>query len=324
MKLPSISVIIPAFNAQATIRETLLSIALQSVPPLEAIVIDDGSTDGTVSAAEACRGEMRGVELILLSQAHLGPGAARNLGLKTARGELAAFLDADDAWLPGKIEQSLLHLQDHVLVAHDFIELNGALETLRDPSRHFLQSANPYETLFERCYIATSTVLARREALLSAGGFALDLPAAQDYDLWLRLLGRPGASFSVFALPLMRYRVSPLGVTSQVERRRACSMEVLVRNLALLGKAARGVAFRRVLIIHYEAMMAHRSRGEGLGVLSSLASLPVSLLRIVPAKLSAPLASLWVLAVLSAYYLSSGDYYAEKLSVFGRFLWSRL
>jgi glycosyltransferase involved in cell wall biosynthesis len=324
MTHPMVSVIVPAFNSEASLPAALLSIAQQSVKPLEVLVIDDGSSDGTMAVAKSCAGEMQGIDVILLSQDRKGPGAARNLGLAKARGELVAFLDADDSWLPEKIERSLAQMQDRVLVAHDFIEVCGGRETLRDPSRHFLSAPDPYAALFLRCYIATSTVMARREAVLAAGGFAEDLPAAQDYDLWLRLLGQPGARFAILPEALMRYAVSPSGITSKAEQRRVCSMEALRRNLHRHKAGALMTSLKRVLIIHYEALGAGLQRRRPLDALPGLACLPLDLAEMLAKAIGAPLLIAHGLVVYAAYLAVNRDYYAEKIAVFSRFLLERV
>lgn len=103
--MPRVSVIIPAFNAEATLAETVRSVTAQTEERLEILVVDDGSTDGTAALAVAlARSEPR---LTLIRQVNAGVAAARNAGLARARGDYVAWLDADDLWRPTKIEKQL-------------------------------------------------------------------------------------------------------------------------------------------------------------------------------------------------------------------------
>lgn len=105
-----VSVVIPAFNAEATIDETLCSVRSQSHERLEIIVVDDGSTDDTVAVAE--RHADRDPRITIIRQDNAGVAAARNAGWQAARAEFIAFIDADDLWAPGKIERQLQAMID--------------------------------------------------------------------------------------------------------------------------------------------------------------------------------------------------------------------
>jgi len=99
-----ISTIIPAYNAESTLKECLESVVGQSVRPFEVILVDDGSTDNTRSVAAKFESKLT---LRIVSQANSGLGKARNAGMAAATGDAYAFLDADDVWLPGKLEQGV-------------------------------------------------------------------------------------------------------------------------------------------------------------------------------------------------------------------------
>lgn len=108
MTARSISVVVPVYNGERFLREALESVAAQTMAVHELIVVDDGSTDASASVALACAG----VTLIL--QANAGPSAARNTGILRASGDAVAFLDADDLWLPEKLERQVAHLEGDV------------------------------------------------------------------------------------------------------------------------------------------------------------------------------------------------------------------
>ena len=105
-----VSVVIPAYQAEGTICRSLLSVANQTYSPSEVIVIDDGSTDNTFDKAVSMGTKFDRSELKVYKQANMGPGIARNYGVAEATGEFIAFLDADDEWVPNKIERSMIYL----------------------------------------------------------------------------------------------------------------------------------------------------------------------------------------------------------------------
>ncbi len=271
-----VSVIIPAYRAAATIGRALASVAGQTLRPREVIVVDDGSGDGTMAAAEAMREHMNGIALIVVAQQNRGAGAARNRAIGLAGSRYLAFLDADDEWLPGKIERSMAVLADadHTLVAHDYIRVDAdGTERLIECARRFDQAANPFTGLFRQGFIGTSMVIARRDAVLAAGGFDESLATAQDFDLWLKMLAGSGVTFTIFPEALTRYHVTGGSITSFTARRLACSLRIARRH-------APGPVdlWYRICAIHYEAVMAYRSGGRVLKALQSAARLPLDLL----------------------------------------------
>jgi glycosyltransferase involved in cell wall biosynthesis len=106
------SVVIPAFNAEATLADAISSVLKQSQSPAEVIVVDDGSTDDTANVARGFRPHVR-----YLYQSNAGPGAATTLGLTAVTTRIAATLDADDLWLPSKAERQLRHLEENPVAA---------------------------------------------------------------------------------------------------------------------------------------------------------------------------------------------------------------
>jgi len=201
---PLISVIIPAYNAEDTIRAALQSVADQTVlhserfidsgGGIEVIVIDDASTDNTVSVVEDTRVEfgVRPIPLQLLKQQYnLGPAGARNAGIAVACGTWLAFLDADDAWIPLRLECQLEWLSKNVdtaLVAakvlqEDSPNANVPTDVARECGCKVLQ----LENFVDGNWVATSTVLVRRDAVIAAGGFDSRFRGPEDYDLWIRM-----------------------------------------------------------------------------------------------------------------------------------------
>jgi len=276
-----VSVIVPAYRAAATVGRALASIAAQTVKPEEVLVVDDGSNDGTFEAAREMSRRMEGVELVVIRQANVGAGAARNRAIAEARYSVLAFLDADDEWLPEKLARSLAELETdgRVLVAHNYIRREDGAETVIDCVRNFA-AGDPFVSLYRRGYIATSTVLARKSAVESAGGFDIGLATGQDFDLWLRMLAPPGTRFAVFPDALTRYYVNPSGITANTARRLACCLDIARRHAPALAGRPGGVlpsVCFRTAAVHYEAIRAYGRSGAWGKVLKTAASAPVAL-----------------------------------------------
>src|SRR5947209_7116968 len=173
MRLPSVSVIIPAYNAAAFVARAVDSALRQSCATAEVLVIDDESTDETADIAGGYGPPVR-----LLRQAHAGPGAARNLGAREAAGEWLAFLDADDAWLPHKLERQMPFGADPAV---------DVVYTLRGKRPVPLEAS--FEALWGGNFIVNSSTLVRRSSFWAFGGFDEDpaLIGCEDWNLWLRM-----------------------------------------------------------------------------------------------------------------------------------------
>jgi len=190
-----VSVIMPNFNGARFLGEAIGSVLAQTYRPVELIVVDDGSTDGS---RQAIGRYGDGVTLIAL--AHTGlPGRVRNRGLLAARGGLVAFLDSDDLWLPEKLALQVAYLEarPEVGLVHSNLQvIDGAGRYVRDiflgcagsrglsdddPEPSFVQLLNGDSGVW------TSSVLVRRHVLDRVGGFDETLTVAEDYDLWIRI-----------------------------------------------------------------------------------------------------------------------------------------
>ena len=272
-----ISVIVPAYQAENTVGRALKSVASQTRVPKEVIVVDDGSKDGTALVAEAMRNSMAGINLKVLRQDHQGAGAARNTAIREAQLEYVAFLDADDEWLPEKLERSMkvMSQTDSMLVSHDYIrrEANGRETVIGDCSRNFSRCDEPYLELYRLGYIATSGVVVRREAVIAAGGFDETLQAAQDFALWLKMLSKPNVSFVVFPGALLRYNMTRGSISSYTERRLHCTLQIARQFFPTIVERSRFpliILWYRIIAVHYEAVCAYvgqRRIGAALGVI---------------------------------------------------------
>jgi glycosyltransferase involved in cell wall biosynthesis len=323
-----VAVVIPAYRAAATIGRALASVTAQTVKPRQVIVVDDGSPDGTADAARACAGTMAGIDLKVVGQENKGAGAARNRALAEAEATYVAFLDADDEWLPEKLERSLARFDgpDKTLVAHDVTFVENGAEWLQDCARHFLAAGDPYVALYRKGYVGTCTTVARRDAVLAAGGFDEGLATAQDFDLWLKLLADPGARFEVFAESLSRYHVGADSITRHTGRRLSCCLEVARRHAPSLrqhpGFPLASVWYR-VLAVHNEAFQVYMTRKDVPGMARatltaplSLASLTVNYLWKTRSMVSMVL-WLWVLGAFAAYLYQFRDLVGPILTTLG-------
>ncbi len=188
---PRVSVIVPAWNAAHSIGATLRSVLAQTEPSWEAIVVDDGSTDGTAEVVERFGAE----HVRLFRQENLGQGAARNRGLAEAQGEFIAFLDADDEWKPEFLERTLRFLvrnPEAIAVSTAFIiryadgrEAVGPTTILGQGGQ---SSPGVVENFFDfwarHDHVRTGTVLIRRAVIERAGPQRADLRVSQDLEYW--------------------------------------------------------------------------------------------------------------------------------------------
>lgn len=125
-----VSVVIPCYNGAAYLRETLESVVHQTAHPLEVVLVDDGSTDGSAEIAEAFGPPVR-----VIRQENQGESVARNRGIEEARGEWVAFLDADDIWKPEKLERQLDVATSNVIAVHTAFFKFGERSLVVDPGR---------------------------------------------------------------------------------------------------------------------------------------------------------------------------------------------
>jgi len=189
-----ISVVCPTYNAAAFVLATLRTVTNQESLPAELIVSDDGSTDGTPEIVESFFATCNGLSTRLVRNSHVGPGAARNAGLKVAKGDWVAFLDADDLWFPGKLKAVVAASRAHpecnfFCHSEQHILLDGSTKIL-DYGASYNESEPLGSQLFHNNLFSTSAVVCRRQLLQELGSFDELLMSGQDYELWLRLAPR--------------------------------------------------------------------------------------------------------------------------------------
>jgi glycosyltransferase involved in cell wall biosynthesis len=225
---PLVSVIIPAYNAARFVAQAVESVLAQSYRPVEILVIDDGSTDDTARVLEPYRDAIR-----YIRQPNGGPSRARNNGLAHARGELIAFLDADDVWLPDKLSRQVRCLEESPAVGvvhcdtYNLDEQSGARSRRATPRDDF--AGNCYARLFRGNQVTYSTVVIRRECLDRVGPMDERYTHAEDYDLLLRLARR--FPFAYVPEPLAVYRLHDTNATRNAWRLVSGELAVLQKTI---------------------------------------------------------------------------------------------
>ena len=242
MNLPRVSVVVPAYNAARHVGRAVDSVLNQTLLDLEVLVVDDGSSDETVSVLQAY-----GARIRVLQQVNAGPAAARNLGLREARGTYVAFLDADDFWAPGKLAAQVDLLEADAELgfcstATRVVDAEGRTVTqwpclqagARLPDALFVNGA--------AISGSTSGVMARRTLLEACGGFDAALRGFEDPDLWIRLSAT--ARYACIAEPLTVVVRTPGSVSAHLPRMRAATLASFQKNRHLLPAERRGGFWR--------------------------------------------------------------------------------
>ncbi len=221
-----VSVVIPAYNAARFLPSAVASLRAQSRAVDEIIVVDDGSRDDTRQVVAGL-----GADIVYVHQENAGVSAARNRGIARATGELVGFLDADDFWMPEKVERQVAVFRRHpdvALVASDRCDVDDQGRILLDSlfrrqnlAKLFLDlDGAPLPQALGRLvrtnFLPTSSVMVRKAALAEVGVFETSIRFGEDLDLWARIAARYG----VVCLPqvLVRYRLHDSNATLQTEQ----------------------------------------------------------------------------------------------------------
>lgn len=245
---PKISVVIPAYNNADVIAETLDSVVAQKFREHEIIVVNDGSPD-TEAFERAIRNHLE--EIIYIRQRNQGAGPARNTAIEHARGDIIAFLDGDDVWLPDFLASQYVHMNrnglDMVYCDAMLIGMNSALRRTFMETAPSVGEADFNAILDLRCNVITSGVMAKKEFIVKTGMFETERVRAHDFHLWLRM-AKAGAKIGYQQKPLLKYRVETSGLSgdsiSRVERERDAFVRVL--NTIELDEEQRQIATRRI------------------------------------------------------------------------------
>ncbi|NEO69724.1 glycosyltransferase [Moorena sp. SIO3H5] len=224
--MPTISVIVPVYNGEKTILETIQSIQAQTFSDFELIVINDGSTDGTLDVISTVNDH----RLKVFSYENGGLPVARNRGIRRSRGEFITFIDADDLWKPDKLELQLAALEKkpEAGVAYSwtaFIDENSKFLFAWQP---LYWEDNVYPQLLIRNFISSgSNIMVKRKYIEAAGEFDPSLKSVEDWDYYLRLAAL--CPFVLVPKYQILYRRSSQSMTSKVDVMENANLIVIER-----------------------------------------------------------------------------------------------
>tara|TARA_B100001059_G_scaffold209781_1_gene222960 strand:- start:7026 stop:7835 length:810 start_codon:yes stop_codon:yes gene_type:complete len=212
-KMPLVSVIIPMYNAEKYIQETLTSLKNQSYDNYEVIIVDNASTDNSVSVAQEMSSCFKSFLIVKSDVNSGGPAKPRNIGIEHSSGEYIAFLDADDLWEPKKLSYQIdIMIRDgfnFTCVSPSAVnEMSEKIVRLRDILSSNENKSYGLKTLLFRNSITTSSVVISKK-LLGPKIFneSKSIVTCEDYLLWLNLFGSDSCSFLHIGKKLVKYRV---------------------------------------------------------------------------------------------------------------------
>ena len=236
--MPRVSVVLPTYNRLSTLKRALTSVLEQSYTDLEVIVVDDCSQDGTRAYVEALSDTRIRYRRHKVNK---GASAARNTGIKAARGNYIGFQDSDDVWLPDKLAKQVAPFEvvsPRVGVVYTgFYAVEGEKKTYK-PDAWVTQTDEDIHTeLLRGNFVGTPCALVKRECFERLGGFDETLSSLEDWDLWLKLSRH--YHFAYVAEPLLMAFQSPGGVNAQAG-------------------LARAVTLRKILTKHYDSFSTSR------------------------------------------------------------------
>lgn len=226
--MPAVSIIIPTYNAISYLPEAVQSVFQQSFTDYELIIIDDGSTDGTAQWVS----QLSNSCVHLISQSNQGKSAARNAGIKAAQAKYVAFLDADDLWEATKLEQQFAYLDQHpnVGLIYTWTALADTHGQLTGRLLSPIAEGNVWPAIVQSNILTCgSTPLIRADCFDRVGLFAVNLPLAQDWDMWIRLATQ--FEFGVVQSPLVRYRKHQGNTSKDWRKMQLCNTQVLEKAL---------------------------------------------------------------------------------------------
>ncbi|MGB3695679.1 MAG: glycosyltransferase [Spirulinaceae cyanobacterium] len=269
--MPLISIIVPVYNGEETIGETIESVRQQNFSDWELIIIDDGSTDSTLTIVEGIPDS----RIKTFSFSNAGQAISRNRGIAKASGKYISFLDADDLWTLDKLECQLKALRENPQAAVAYSWMNFI-----DESSHFVQkgsyvkfAGDIYPNLLLMNFLGNgSNPLIRKEALDKVGGFETSVIPAEDWDMWLRLAA--DYPFILVPKPQVLYRISPSSQSTNITNLESASLKVIDRafsqapqSLHYLKKTSLANLYKYLI---YKVLINNPQRRKGITALKLL------------------------------------------------------
>lgn len=256
------SIVMPAYNVEKVINRTLSSLISQSYKKFEIILIDDGSQDNSIEVINSFIKDNRNMDIRLITIKNSGAPTARNIGIKQAKYEWIAFLDADDEFTPNKLElfAKVIKNNDTInLISSNFKEINGIKTVLFDNYLKYDPNISLFVQLYKKgCLLGGASMVAvKKDILNEVDGFTEGMKSCQDYDLWVRLSLSKNVNFKILQNSLVNYYVSENNISSNILNRLNCNMDLIrkyYKNLHTKVKFPYLVYFYRMVKFHLSAI----------------------------------------------------------------------
>lgn len=212
-KTPLVSIILPAYNTERYLAESIDSVLRQSFPDFELIIINDGSTDNTQAIIDTYT--TRDPRIVVIQQDNRGLVATLNSGIKKARGTYIARIDGDDPWFDNKLQAQV----DELLCDPGLVLIGGGFEIV-DENGYFIETILPptrdediRRTLLLRNSFGHASVVFKKDAVIKAGLYDDKYKVTEDYNLWIKLSGL--GRVKNLPYPIYRYRINMSGLSQQ-------------------------------------------------------------------------------------------------------------
>ncbi len=269
-----VSVIVPVYNRAHLVSETIQSILSQTYEPIEIILINDGSNDGSLDLLKDYESRFP-KQIHVIDQANQGQIIARNNGIKAARGDYIAFLDSDDLWLEDKLERQMPLFEPGVGLVYSGIEIiDEEGRTIRIEPADETISGDIHPQLLVKNRMTGGTVVVTAESLNRVGVFSTDFKAAENWDLWLRICKVYSAR--VVSVPLIKYRIHSNNMSGDGQLMLRAKLQIIEKHCDLDSKDAVVAHYSREAYAdyHYREGLNHfaeaqyqRARKEFISVL---------------------------------------------------------
>jgi glycosyltransferase involved in cell wall biosynthesis len=261
---PSISVIIPCYNVEAYLQRAVSSVLAQTIAPIETILVDDGSTDGTTAMAKELAAKHPNM-IRYVHQANRGLSGARNTGIREARGEWVALLDADDWWTPDKLAKQVAQISADP--QPDLVYTALMIYPEDAPPEAAFVRWQPLSTISEGLRwtnrMTPSSVMFRRSLVDRAGYFNENIQGSEDWEFWARLVFQHKIRVATVSEPVTCYRLGANNMSVAVDnmiRAETRTLPALVADLT--GLEAACWRLRIWSAIYYRACLNARLGGD--------------------------------------------------------------
>ncbi|HXY08748.1 MAG TPA: glycosyltransferase [Terriglobales bacterium] len=249
-----VAVIIPSYNAASCLPRALDSVFAQTYRDYRIYVIDDGSTDDTEAVLRPYASRV-----VCVHQTHAGQASARNQGIRLSNSPYVAFLDADDEWLPNKLERLIEVLRRDSRIGLVYSDCStsgtGPSSGSRFASVGIPAGGRVFTQLLDNCNVFTPTVVVRRECLEDVGLFTESLPVGEDLNLWLRIAARWEVAVVPEVLAIRHSRPGGLSLTTSVDRKLSSGIaliEHVIQTCTHLRAHERHALRKSIANRHYE------------------------------------------------------------------------